>query len=171
MARQKIEWVRNFIFPFLFMAGFGIICYYIGFYDSPITTGYQCATWLQKIPSDGAQLPSRITANDIIHENDSITLLGNYTLVQYADSNSMLPLVDLGTKGIVKPIDENTYIQIGDVISYTLPRNRVIAHRVVDIGVDGSGYYYITKGDNLVIPDPEKVRPQQIKHVLVGVLY
>jgi signal peptidase I len=42
----------------------------------------------------------------------------------------------------------------------------LITHRIVDIGHDGE-YYYITKGDANVNPDPQPVRPNQI----VGEVY
>jgi hypothetical protein len=39
------------------------------------------------------------------------------------------------------------------------------------MGYDKEGWYAVTKGDNTGMNDPDKVRFEQIKFVLVGVLY
>ncbi len=46
----------------------------------------------------------------------------------------------------------------------------LIIHRVVEIGEDEQGTYFITKGDNNFFSDG-KVRFGQIKYVTIGVIY
>ena len=46
-----------------------------------------------------------------------------------------------------------------------------VIHRIAEISNDEQGWYAIVKGDNNEAPDPERVRFEQIKKVLVGVLY
>jgi len=88
----------------------------------------------------------------------------------FVDTNSMDPMFDLGSNGI-EVIPESPYdVKVGDVISYEYDGN-VIAHRVVKVGADEQGLYYITKGDNNIIKDPVKVRFEQVKGVLVGLIY
>lgn len=51
----------------------------------------------------------------------------------------------------------------GDIIIYNanwFPEP--VIHRIIDIKKDENGLYYITKGDNNPVPDPEKVRPSQV---------
>ena len=62
-------------------------------------------------------------------------------------------------------------IHVGDVISYQSPYTKEpVIHRVIEIGNDGE-WYAITKGDNNLVEDPEKVRFSQIKRILVAVIY
>ena len=61
---------------------------------------------------------------------------------------------------------------MGDVIVYEPSWDSgLIVHRVISIEEDEQGRYYVVKGDNSEIVDPEKVRFSQIVGVLVGVLY
>ena len=46
-----------------------------------------------------------------------------------------------------------------------------IIHRVIDTGRDKEGTYYITKGDNNPVKDSEKVRFNQIKGLLIAIIY
>ena len=63
-----------------------------------------------------------------------------------------------------------TEIHIGDIISYKY-EDMVLIHRVIELGKDSSGWYAITKGDNLDYNDPEKVRFNQVKGIVIGILY
>ncbi|MBL7055454.1 signal peptidase I [Candidatus Woesearchaeota archaeon] len=85
------------------------------------------------------------------------------------ESNSMDPLLDFGST-IIEINPENAEIQKGDIISYNLD-GEVFIHRIIDIGEDELGEYYITKGDNYYKEDPEKVRISQVEGVVVGILY
>jgi len=105
-----------------------------------------------------------------VYNNRVIIEIDNPTWSKFVDTNSMDPMFDYGANGIeVTPQTPND-IKIGDVISYEY-KESIIAHRVVDIKEDDIGIYFITKGDNNVIKDPFKVRFEQVRGVLVGLIY
>lgn len=91
---------------------------------------------------------------------------------RFADTGSMDPLLDKGTNGIELPIDNPSKLRIGDVVAYKSNKaDGIIIHRIVFIGEDKDGRYFVMKGDNLPTNDPEKVRDEQLQHVLIGLLY
>ncbi|MBU0459688.1 MAG: hypothetical protein KKH52_01445 [Nanoarchaeota archaeon] len=89
-----------------------------------------------------------------------------------ADTNSMDPLIDIGTTALsVKPTSEDK-LQVGDVAFYhSLIAKRSIVHRIILIDNDEQGWYSTFKGDNLKKPDPEDVRFPEIEGVLIGIIY
>lgn len=115
----------------------------------------------------------RIQDSDLLIYEDKIVInVKDASWAKYTDTNSMDPLLDINSVGIeVQPTSELD-LQIGDVVSYEAKyTDGLVCHRIVDIGYDKDGWYAITKGDNTSINDPDKVRFEQIKYVLVGVLY
>lgn len=127
----------------------------------------------------------RISENQIHVFKDKIVIdVNNPSWSSFVNTNSMDPVFDYGANGIEVLPNNPLDIQVGDVISYeyqdknneyqdknTNNIKSIIAHRVVEIGKDEKGIYYIAKGDNNVIKDPEKVRFEQVKGVLVGLIY
>jgi signal peptidase I len=88
----------------------------------------------------------------------------------FADTNSMDPFIDAGANSIeIKPSSASD-ISEGDVISYYYQED-IVVHRVIMVGEDAEGIFYIVKGDNNSRPDPEKVRFEQVHGVLVAVIY
>ena len=88
----------------------------------------------------------------------------------FTDTNSMDPLLDAGANGIeIKPQFEDD-IHVGDVISYKTEKG-IIIHRVIEIGTDEEGTYYIVKGDNNPIADKDKIRFEDVQGILVAVVY
>ena len=84
----------------------------------------------------------------------------------------MDPTLDEGANGIEIPVSEATELNIGDIVSYQASWNEtLISHRIIDIQEDEQGIYYTLKGDNNSTIDPEKVRQNQIKYKLIGVIY
>lgn len=112
----------------------------------------------------------RIGEDQIIIGNGELKInLEDYVLSKYVNTGSMTPLLGEGATGIgIKPKLEGD-IFLGDVISFWVG-NDLIVHRVIDIGKDDFGAYYITKGDNSNSID-EKIRFDQIDSVLVAVIY
>jgi hypothetical protein len=105
--------------------------------------------------------------------NDKIIIkIENPEWSSFADTKSMDPVLDSTAHGIhiipKKPED----IQIGDIVAYesNLAKGTII-HRVIGIDSDKDGLYYILKGDNNNVQDPEKVRFSQIRRVLVAIIY
>lgn len=91
---------------------------------------------------------------------------------KFVDSNSMDPLIDEGTTTIeIKPKNEED-IKVGDIIAYNVEGyGYAFVHRVIEIGNDETGAYFIAKGDNFWKDDPYKVRFKDIEGIVVGILY
>ncbi|MBN2458316.1 hypothetical protein JXB31_04265 [Candidatus Woesearchaeota archaeon] len=90
----------------------------------------------------------------------------------FTDTNSMDPVIDAGANAIhIVPSKESDII-VGDIVAYESEyADGTLIHRVIEIGEDEQGLYYIMKGDNSPKPDPGKVRFSQIRRVLVAVIY
>jgi signal peptidase I len=109
-----------------------------------------------------------ITKNDIILQKDKIIInVENASLSNYADSGSMLPVLDYESNGIRIVPSDAEQIEVGDIVTFS---NENIVHRVIEKGEDEEGYWFITKGDNNDINDA-KIRFQDIKYVTIGILY
>lgn len=88
----------------------------------------------------------------------------------FTDTNSMDPVIDTGMHAIEIVPTKPEQINVGDIVSYEDERG-IIVHRVVEVGTDEKGWYARFKGDNNAFIDPEKVRWEQIRRVVVGVIY
>ena len=115
----------------------------------------------------------RIKDSQILVYDDQIVIkLDGANWTRYTDTNSMDPYLDVGATGIEIVPRNELDLQIGDVISYEVDwTDGLVCHRIIDIGYDSEGWYAIAKGDNVSYADPGKIRFEQIKYVLVGVLY
>ena len=103
------------------------------------------------------------------YEGKLLLDIENFTIARFTDTNSMDPVID-ETANSIEIMPEKDSLNIGDIISYSLNRKKII-HRIVYIGEDESGIFYLTKGDNNQNIDSEKVRFEQITGVVVGILY
>jgi hypothetical protein len=131
-----------------------------------------CHPWLEQYAGTTHKLTDRINESQIQVFKDRVVIIGSFSWASYASTNSMLPLIDGYSNGLYYPIDANSDLRIGDVISFHAPGyDEVIVHRIVDIGVDEEGIWYQTKGDNSKIKDPFKIRRGDMIAVLVGVLW
>lgn len=84
----------------------------------------------------------------------------------------MEPLLDKSGTAIMITPESSGDIEKGDIVAYPSEEAEgLVVHRVIRIGEDDKGWFAITKGDNAREEDPEKVRFEQIKYVIVGVLY
>jgi len=84
----------------------------------------------------------------------------------------MDPVLDEKANAIEIIPKSNNNIHVGDIISYKSDyADGTIIHRVIRIGNDEKGWYCIVKGDNNQSPDPGKIRFNQIKRVLVAIIY
>ena len=104
--------------------------------------------------------------------NDKIELdIQNAIWSRFVNTNSMDPFLDEDANGIEVIPTSTDQIKIGDVISYESRNGGIVIHRVVNIEQDNNGTYYVVKGDNNPLQDPERVRFNQVKGILVGILY
>lgn len=124
----------------------------------------------------GAELSSpadHIPEKDIHVLSDKIVIdVKDASWASFTDTNSMDPFIDAGANSVeIKPESEED-IHVGDVISFrTEYADGIIIHRVVEIGNDSDGNYFITRGDNTPTTDPGKRRFADINGVVVGVIY
>jgi hypothetical protein len=91
---------------------------------------------------------------------------------KFANTNSMVPFLDEGANAIQIIPKSEIDLQVGDIISYKSSYvTGIVIHRIIEIGHDEKGIYFIAKGDNNLSNDPEKIRFEQIERVLVGIIY
>ncbi|MBU8579133.1 signal peptidase I [Brevibacterium luteolum] len=85
-------------------------------------------------------------------------------------TGSMEPTIPPGSQVYVKPVESVDEISTGDVITF-MPNpddETLVTHRVIGIGVDGSGEKSFTvQGDANNAPDPEAVMSKQVKGTVV----
>jgi len=115
----------------------------------------------------------RIQDSDVnVFSNNVRIDIKNAKSRKFIDSNSMDPLIDEGTTTIeIKPKYASD-IKVGDIIAYDVDGyDYAFVHRVIKIGKDKEGTYFITKGDNFYKEDPDKLRFSDIEGVVVGILY
>lgn len=121
--------------------------------------------------------PERLSPSDHLAENQifvyndfAVVRAENLFWARFSNTNSMDPILDETANSLeIKPKKPEN-IQVGDIISYVFKENYIV-HRVVYSGYDDLGWYALVKGDNNPEPDPEKVRFEQIRGVVVGILY
>lgn len=88
----------------------------------------------------------------------------------FTDTNSMDHFLDEYSNAIEIQPSSPEQIRPGDIISYQT-KYGIIIHRVIETGKDQQGAYYLVKGDNNSFPDPFKVRFEDVKGVLVAIIY
>jgi len=120
-----------------------------------------------------------ISPNDWVKESqihvykDRIVLdIQDASWAKFTDTNSMDPIFDAESNTIeIKPKNPDV-LKVGDIISFwSKTIGTTVIHRIVEVGKDNEGVYFVTKGDNNLYKDPEKVRFEQVKGVVVGIIY
>lgn len=111
-----------------------------------------------------------ITGEQIEVYDDKILIkVSNASLSKYAETRSMIPVLDSASNGIrIKPVSE-AQIKVGDIVTFERDSN-LIVHRVIEIGEDDLGKWFITKGDNSNFVDG-RIRFKDIKYVTIGILW
>ena len=132
--------------------------------EVPFGTGFSILDEDISAPSD------YIGGDDIIVLSDRVILrVSGVTLSSYADSGSMVPVLDEGANGIrVVPRNESE-IDVGDIVSYRMA-GFLIVHRVVEKGYDDEGAWFVVKGDANLVGDG-KIRFEDIEYLTIGILY
>ncbi len=142
----------------IFLAGFLSHGFYINYFENPTD-----------LPGPHPHLQE----DQIELQNDQVILhLPQAQFASFTPTHSMDPVLDSDAHALeITPKTENE-IHIGDIISYQSEyAEGTLIHRVINIQKDEQGTYFTLKGDNNPEPDPGKVRFEQIKRVLVAILY
>ena len=106
-----------------------------------------------------------------VYPNKIVINIKNASLSRYADTGSMIPTLNENSKGIKIPVTEESQLHVGDIITYKDNTNEdLIIHRIIGIGFDDKGNYYVTKGDNNLVSDG-KIRFEQIRYKLIVLVY
>ena len=104
-----------------------------------------------------------------VFEDKIVINIDKASISRYAPTGSMLPVLDEGSNGIRIVPKSEAEIHIGDIITFKQD-NMLIVHRVIEIGSDNEGKYFITKGDNSPINDG-KIRFKDIEYITIGVIW
>jgi hypothetical protein len=123
----------------------------------------------QERPSPNDWIPE----SDIYVYDDKVIIdIEDAQWATFTDTNSMDPVIDLGANAIEVVPKSPGQIQVGDIVSYESKyASGTIIHRVVEVGQDSEGWFAIMKGDNNPTPDPGRIRFEQIRRVVIGILY
>ncbi len=175
---SKIDFVITITIVFIigWLSATIVSSYDIDLFPEPIGEGKMLTEpFLGFIGLTAKEVPSptdRIDETQIAVYKDKVTFfVDDPTWVGFYDTNSMDPLLDKESDAIEIMPESPLDINVGDVVSYVSNDGNSIVHRVVDIGEDSDGFYYLLKGDNNPVRDPEKVRFYQITGVVVAVFY
>jgi len=117
-------------------------------------------------------LPYQRISHDQVHVyGDKVEIdIPNTRWASFAATGSMLPVLGPTAHALQIVPKSPDEIHVGDIISFRYD-NKIISHRVINIGDDKDGIYFITKGDNNPVQDPILVRFDQVDRILVGILY
>jgi hypothetical protein len=132
-----------------------------------ILNSFTTRSYEEASPSD------HITENKIHVYSDKIVIdVANASWASFADTNSMDPTLDTGANSIEVEPQNQDEIKVGDIISFSTDYTAgIVIHRVVSIGYDEQGAYYITKGDNNPTADPGMRRFSDIRGIVIGIIY
>ena len=166
--------VRKAIYVLLYISVLvisSLLSYRIGLekkLEYPHVTG--SSILLQDTPPERPSPKQRIGINNVSVYGSSVVLrIDNPKWAVFTNTNSMDPVIDEDAMAI--EVDARCEdISVGDIVSYETS-DGIIIHRVIDIGYDNKGKYFIMKGDNADVPDPYKVRCEQLRRVVVAILY
>jgi signal peptidase I len=128
-----------------------------------------------------------LNESQIIVYNDYVVInISNVSVGRFASTGSMIPTLNEHSNSLrIVPTNESD-IHLGDIITYeelnddkcdkvdnvTLcPVSILIVHRVIDIGNDTQGTYFVLKGDNNDVADEYKIRFKDIRYKTIALLY
>lgn len=105
--------------------------------------------------------------------NDRIVIkVKNPEWAIFTNTKSMDPVIDSTANALEIIPESEEEIHTGDIVAYESKyKDGIITHRIVEIGHDISGWYAKLKGDNNDYIDPGKIRFEQIRRVVIGIIY
>ncbi len=148
-------------------------------FTSPVySDGYELpATLYSGLTGRAIERPSpsdHLTADDIAVYKDRVVLdLQDVIFAKFTNTNSMDSVLDESANAIEQRPKSEDEVQEGDIIAYqnACSGDSTIIHRVIKKAEDQLGTYYIVKGDNNPQADPCVVRFEDVKGVVVAIIY
>jgi hypothetical protein len=127
-------------------------------------------------PTEPSAQPSpydRVKEENIHVYHDKVVIdLASPEWAAFTDTHSMEPVIDASSNAIEIVPKSSDEIHLGDIVSYESEyASGTIIHRIVEIGQDSEGWYCRLKGDNIQSVDPGKVRFDQIRRIVVAIIY
>lgn len=80
-------------------------------------------------------------------------------------SNSMAPSIRRGDAVLVKKVKDNTVAAVDDIVIFK-HKNKMIAHRIIEIVTKDKEKYYVTKGDNNKKPDEALLKVNEVEGIV-----
>lgn len=116
---------------------------------------------------------ARIDREDIrVYDNRVVINVNKAFPVYFSESKSMYPFINQNVYAIEMKAEKPDELKIGDIIGFESKLfNTSIVHRIIETGFDEEGWFALTKGDANPAPDPDKVRFESVKGVLIGLIY
>ncbi len=107
-----------------------------------------------------------------VYEDRVVIQVKDARWARFTGTKSMDPVLDDTTTGIELVPKSPDDIHVGDVVSYySSSINATVIHRVIATGTDNLGWYAKFKGDNNELEDPGRIRFNQVRRVLIAVIY
>ena len=131
----------------------------------------------QPIASDSiaetAAPSDHIAESDISVLKDEVVIkVPNAVWARFTPTGSMVPVFNESSNAIEVVPNDASEINVGDIISYQSDwMDTPVIHRVVETGDDDQGWFAIVKGDNNSTSDPGKVRFEQVRRLVVAIIY
>jgi len=155
----------SIIFLFGFLSANLVGAYFIYGFEIPASLDY---LWIGS--NDNSAPFDFVKEKQIeVYDDKIIINIEGASLSRYTPTGSMRPVLDENSNGIRIVPESEEDIHIGDIISFEQD-NYLIVHRVINIGTDEKGIYFITKGDNNGLSDG-KIRFKDIRYITIGVIW
>ena len=99
----------------------------------------------------------------------------DYSFVYFNESptDSMYPAINKSSIATIEEVTENTKLEKNDIILFKFPKmfGCLWVHRIIFIGKDDKGTYYITKGDNNWFSDFwQRTRKEDVYYKVTSIL-
>lgn len=105
-----------------------------------------------------------------ITSSDVTIKLSNAVIGRIEATGSMLPTLNQDSTALMIPPKSDNDIREGDIVVYE-SEDGLIVHRILRVSKDEKGWFATAKGDNAPEADKEKIRREQIRYIVIGILY
>jgi len=159
-----MDWLKISVYSMIFLIGFLSCLVVVAIGDKELPLGIGNAAGELKTPGNW------IDEKQIHVYNNAIVIdVANAGISEYADTGSMIPILNENSNGIRIVPQSAEQIDVGDIITFQ-SEGELIIHRVIEKGEDSEGTYFVTQGDNNNVSNG-KIRFKDIKYVTIGIIW